>query len=443
MNIDTLVSSTITKASSVASLPGFGTPAFFGRFASSKTTTAFTRARYYTSTASMLSDGWTTSDSLYKAASSCLNNGAKKVLIGRIDPADANAAASGNAIMAEQPDFYSFEVVGYRTLKITLSVDLIASNAVASTINGVTVSTVTYTTSHANTMALWKTAIETAIHGATATVSGASITVVAPGIDLNVATVTITGGASQPTVAITYPLDATTVKAWMAWGETIKRIQFVQTSEADCIAAGTGVVGTAGLMEFANLSGYKRVAVAYHATNTEYLTAAWAGEQLSKDPGKYTFAFRTLSGISADSLTETQASQITAKKGNHYTTTAGVTITYPGTLADGSQINTTRELDWLNSQIQSGVYNLLLAGKLPITDDGYQLLKTALNEKFKAAEEASVLVKGSTTITVPLASSVSAADKAAGLMSGTTWSALYVVGALSVTITGTVTVSVA
>ncbi len=441
-DINQIIQVNITRQSPVASLPGFGVPAILAQFATSKTTTAFTRGRYYASTAEMTADGWAATDSVYLAASTIFSQNPRvpRVFVGRIDSGDASVAASGDAIRAEQDDWYAFEVVGNRSVKFVLSQDLSASNVLSSSINGIAVADVTYATSHANTMGLWKTAIEAAITGATATISGREMTVTLVGKDMNIGTFSVAGG-SAVTATISYPLDATKTKAWMAWTAGQKKLQFVQDSDPATYAADTGVSGTACLAEFAKLSSYDRVAVVYRANNTEYTAAAWMGKELPYDPGLRTWAFKNLTGITTDSLTSTAEGLIRGKNANVYTSTASYANTYAGTCAKASTyIDDVRGLDWLDTTIKLDLFNLLAAsGKVPMTDPGIQSVVGTLKGSLQKAETATVLTTG-WTVSFPAAADIPAEDKAARRLTGITWTGTLAGAVHSIVINGTVSV---
>ena len=441
MDINYIVTSNITRETPVATLPGFGVHAILAQFATSKTATLFPRHRYYSAPSELLDDSFAATDSVYLAAVAAFSQNPRpeRIMVGRIDPGDASVAASGDAIRAEQDDWYTFEVVGSRSIKFVLGSDLSTGNVLSSTINGTTVAPVTYATSHANTMSLWKAAIEAAITGATATISGREMTVTLVGKDMNIGTASVAGGTAV-TITISYPLDATKTKAWMAWAETVVKDMGFQDSDPAWYAVNTGNSSTAGLMEYAKLMGYKRVFGVYHATNTEYLLAAWVGAELPRDVGEKIWAFTKLAGVSPDNLTTSQVTNILAKNGNFYTSTATYSHTYAGLQADGVQIDQVRGLDWLNSNIKVANFNLMSSTKVTITDSGYQLVYGVTRGELTKAERQGVLVPGSSEVTVPLASSVSAADKAAGIMSGTKWNGVLQVGALRILINGTVSV---
>jgi hypothetical protein len=444
-DINTIIQSNITRENAVASLPGFGVPAIMAQFTTAKTVVAFDRHRYYASTSEMTADGWASTDSVYQAAAAIFSQNPKvpRLMVGRIDSADASPAVSADAIRAKQDDWYAFEVVGNRGITFALSTALITGNVVASTINGITIPGQTFATSHAATMAAWATAIQTALGaGTVATVSVNSMVVVKPGTDLNIGTIGITLGASQPTVVTTYPLDATKTKAWMAWTATQKKLQFVQDSDPATKAANTGVSGTACLAEFALLSSYDRVAVVYHVTNTEYVAAAWMGRELPYDPGLRTWAFKNLTGITPTTLTTSEEGLIrTDKRANVYTTTASYSHTYAGTVAKvATYIDDVRNLDWVNSTIQTDLFNLLAAmGKVPFTDLGIQAVVGTLKGSLQRAQDALVFDAG-WAVNFPLASAVSSVDKAARRLTGITWNATLQGAVHSIIINGTVSV---
>lgn len=446
-DINQIVQVNITRQSASASLPGFGVPAIIAQFTAGTKGFAASgvgsRAKYYYSTAEMLLGGWLATDSAYLAAVAIFSQAVKvpKLMVGRLDSGDASIAAGLDAIRAEQDDWYTYGIVGQRGAKFTLSTDLISGNQIVSTINGIAVATVTYATSHAATMGAWKTAIETVVPGSTATVSGDTMTVVNPSLDLNVAVATITLGASQPTVSYSYPLDATKKKAAMAWTEQQKKLLFIADSDAATYAADTANAGTACLAEFAKLSNYERTSVVFHVDNTQYPEFAWMGKELPYDPGLRTWAFKTLTGVTPDTLTTGQENLVRGKNANVYTMTANVSNTYAGTCAKASTyIDDIRGLDWLDTTIKLDLFNTFLtAGKVPFTDAGIQMLVGILKGSLSLGVTKTVLTEGF-TVAYPKASEVSPADKAARRLTGVSFQATLAGAVQSIIINGTVSV---
>ena len=442
MNINSVINSNITRSTPVATLPGFGVPAILAQFAPSKTTSLFARTRYYSSASEMTADGWLDTDSVLQAAQKLFAQSPRpeRIMVGRIDSGDASVAASGDLIRAEQDDWYTFDVVGNRTLKFTLSADLNAGNVVSSSISGVAIGTVTYATNHAATMALWKTAIETAIPGSAATVSGRDMTVVLVGKDMHTGTFSVAGGTAV-TATTTETLDATKTKAWMAWTETQIKVFGFSDSDAATLTANTGVSGTASLIEFAKLMSHKRTVGLFHLSGGEYAWSAWCGQQLPQPVGSQIWAFKNLAGVTPDALTTSQITAIQAKNGNCYTVTASYSHMYAGIAADGNQIDQIRGLDYINSQIQINMFNLLVQNKVTISKLGQQQIYSALSSVLILhGEDKTILEKGSTAVTVPKPENVPAPDRAAGIYSGITWSGILLIGALRLEINGTVSV---
>lgn len=424
---DQIVHTTVTRTSAVASLPGFGVPAVFAQFAAGTKGFAASglgsRAKFYSTRAALLADGWLATDSVYLwAASAFLQSPTvDKIMVGRIDSGDASVAASGDAIRADQDDFYGIEVVGNRSLKFSLSTALTTGNIVASSINGVAVANVTYATSHAATMAAWKAAIETAVPGSTATVSGNDMTVVLVGKNMDAATFSVSGGTAV-TATISYILDATKTKAWMAWAEGVKKILFVQDSDVATYAASTGVAGTACLAEFAKLMNYERTACVFHANPAEYVAAGWIAQNFVPAPGAGDWAFKTLKGISSDGLTPTQSDNITGKNCNVYQVIAGIQNTYAGSCAKGGRyIDDQRVIDKVDTQLKLDfltLRNRLL--KIPRDRFGYQAVAACLDGTMANEVKAGGVVAGSYTINMPKPSESAPADIASRTIKGIT-----------------------
>jgi hypothetical protein len=378
----------------------------------------------------MLSDGWLATDSVYLWANSVFSQNPRvpKILVGRIDSGDASVDASGAAIRAGSDDWYAFEVVGNRSLVFTLSTALTASNVLKSTINGIAVADITYATSHAATMAAWETAIETALGaGAVATVGGNTMTVVftatatVPNTDMRYATATVTGGTAV-TVTITTPLDAVKTKAWMAWAEGQKKMYGFQDSDSAIMAANTGISGTASLPEYAMLLNYERTFAVYHADNTQYLMAAWIGDQLPYDPGVSDWAFKNMAGVSTDNLTSSQDDYIRAKNCNVYVLIAGISSTYAGQCAKTARyIDDQRFIDWQDTQIALDYMTLRAqALKIPRTTAGYQMVEGTLKGSLAKGVKAGGIVPGTDKVTMPLPADASSTDIATRTITGIT-----------------------
>jgi hypothetical protein len=217
-----------------------------------------------------------------------------------------------------------------------------------------------------------------------------------------------------------------------------------EPSDEDIVTLATQIEGqkkifltsssTAGIATSANddlasslkSKGYSRTGLLYTQNKNAVAEAAWVGGQLPQTPGSNNWAYKKLAGAAADTLAANQLSQlygtpiagVPAKNVNAYTLVGGNPITFPGIMAGGQFIDITIGLDWLQANIQTGVYALLSAvSKVPYTDAGAAMLMSVVRGVM-AQGEANGLIDGSDaeypiSVTCPPVSSVSRAQRAA------------------------------
>lgn len=179
---------------------------------------------------------------------------------------------------------------------------------------------------------------------------------------------------------------------------------------------------TSDLASYLKGKSYKRTALIYSATPNSGVDAAWMGGQLPAVPGSNNWAFKTLEGISPDTLTPDQQSiligdpvaQVPGKNVNIYQIVGGVDVTEMGTMAGGQYIDITIGVDWLKAEISTNLYTALTQSpKIPYTDKGTGVLISAV----RAAIDQGVvngLIDGNSpiTITAPSVLSVPATQRA-------------------------------
>lgn len=202
-SLNDIVTVNITRQTTAVSRASFGTIAIISEFETTKTTTVFDRYRYYADLTEMSNDGWGADDFEYKAAQVALAQNPKvtRIMVGRIDSADANVEAGLNAIQTAQSDWYGVVAIGAQETKVIFDADLITGNLIDFTINDVAVTQVPFNTSHSQTMADIKTQIETDITNSSVTIDtrdpdSRTLLVKVEGKQASVSTV-VTGGASQ------------------------------------------------------------------------------------------------------------------------------------------------------------------------------------------------------------------------------------------------------
>lgn len=112
MALNNIVTVNITRQTTSVAVASFNVPLILSTFATSKTTTTFTRARSYGSLPELVADGWATTDAVYKIAQAIFlqNPCVSRVVVGRADSEDATVAASMTAIFNEDHSWYGVVV---------------------------------------------------------------------------------------------------------------------------------------------------------------------------------------------------------------------------------------------------------------------------------------------------------------------------------------------
>jgi hypothetical protein len=153
----------------------------------------------------------------------------------------------------------------------------------------------------------------------------------------------------------------------------------------------------------------------------QYPAAANSGLFLSKSPGTYMRAFKSLTGVTPSTYTTAELALMHADFCNTYTgvSLGGVTIVN-GDLQRGWSCGSTegfmdtyRLIDATVTEIQLRIFSAMRAAdKIPMTDQGLSVIKGACLEAIKSFGPLAY-VPGSEVCNVPLASTISAADRAA------------------------------
>jgi len=170
-----------------------------------------------------------------------------------------------------------------------------------------------------------------------------------------------------------------------------------------------------------------------------YGAAGLAGLMFTKNPGSATWAFKSVRGLNPDAWTTAQLATIVLDNTNHYTTTAGIPITYPGKMHSGEWIDVRRGIDWFEARLAERLLALQVNNdKVPFTDAGISMIRNELAGQLAEAEEAGVFDAG-WTITVPRALAVPSADRALRNLPGVEFEARLAGAIHTITIVGVVT----
>jgi len=187
----------------------------------------------------------------------------------------------------------------------------------------------------------------------------------------------------------------------------------------------------------AMLAANDRTVICYKANSDEFV-ASWLGLILPTNPGTTVWAFKTLAGITPDSLTSSEISAALDKKANIYQRIAGINMANNGTTAM-EWIDVMRGLDWLVSEISTNLFGYMVRQpKIPFTDEGVSAVKANIQDSLSLAVDRDVLA-GEVKVEAPLVSSVSAANKANRVLPDVTFTGVLAGAIQKVIVKGTVT----
>lgn len=214
--------------------------------------------------------------------------------------------------------------------------------------------------------------------------------------------------------------NATQIQRAAEWVESQPRAFFAQTSDADMLTT-----ATTSIADTVKTLSYARTAVAYHADDTEHMDAAWLSYFLATDPDVDTTiaAYKPLAGITIQSqLTDTQRSNLESKNANYYSQLKGIGATWPGKKADGEYIDVLLSEDWAEARIGEDAAQKLTDAsangrKIPYTDAGIAVMESSIRNVLSQGEAIGHFVPGSSVVTPPKRSSVSAGDLTARKLS--------------------------
>lgn len=429
-SLDSIVSVTIDAQTTNPTQTGFGTPLLVGfhtRFSE--------RVRFYEQLADMLSDGFTTSDALYKMARACLaqNPRPSQVAIGRLTTASTMIV---NLVpVVRNSHEYTVEINGTE-FSFTSDSGAADTEIVAGLIAAINAGSEPVTASGTTTLTL------------TADVAGTVFELVADYADFSIQNVTTDGsGIAAQLAAISVENDTwygvamdscgkAEIEACAAYLETVKKIGVFATGDSDVLGASTTDVASS--LQDDSLD---RCPLIFSRSPHDYPNAAALGRMLPETPGAATWKFKTLAGVTVDTFTATERTNMRAKSCNFYETIAGVSILQEGVSPSGEFVDVTILVDWLAARIQEAVYGVAVnLKKIPFTDIGIALVENAIRGVLQLAVSNGGLVEDTLQVIVPRASAINPSDKAARRLTGVSFQGVLAGAIHSAVLRGTVTV---
>jgi hypothetical protein len=161
---------------------------------------------------------------------------------------------------------------------------------------------------------------------------------------------------------------------------------------------------------------YDRTMLIYHyKANLQRPAGRWGGYGLPQDPGSITWAYKTLSGLDYMTLTDNQITAIDTKDCNYYVRISGVNHTQTGVVPSNEWFDVIRGTDFLAARMQEAIFaQLVNVKKIPFTDVGAGIIENEVRGVMQLGVNNTIINPGF-TVTVPKVADVSAANKAARL----------------------------
>lgn len=386
------------------------------------------RVRLYSSTAGMLSDGFSNTSPEYLAAQLYFSQTPQpaQVLIGRWNQAVETALAAVQACRAANPNWYVCTVCGASDQDILMIAGYVNSMSPA----GVQFATVadaavlaatpltagyetggaTPATSLTSSESTLQIAVDADVYGLTPTyhsitlsnpaslVTGAEIAtalqaaVQALGNQYAAVTVQYTGGVYVVTSGSKGPLSR--VRIADGASNDMAAVLKLGAANGAVDTDGTGSVGLA-LQQLQ----YMRTLTQY-STQTPNAAAGAMGYAMGANTGaansSFCLANKVIAGVAPETLTETQASGLVAQNVNFVATYGNAYQLFQnGAMASGMWFDEILGLDQMVSQITYAVMNLLVANnKIPQTEGGMTMLRQAIKGPCQKAVSTGFLAAG-------------------------------------------------
>lgn len=445
MALDDLVNITISRQTASVSRAGFGTGLILGPHLN-----FLDRVKYYSKSSyatEMVADGFELTDDLYLAVAAYFSQSPSptQVAVGRVNASRRTITVNA----AQNTTTYSVfieSVTPGTPLEITFVSDADATTTeiatgLAAAINGSAEAANVTATPSTNTIQIDQDGTDPFVvtlgqQSSDMELSGAQGTIEAP--DVALAAIAL---EDSDWYAIAY-VDRTAANQALvaAWVESNTKLYIAASADSNIINQNSGT-DTTSIAYTVSAASYVRTAVIYNAlAATTFPDAAWLGRCLPLDAGSITWAYKTLAGITPDSLTTTQRNNALAKYANVYETVAGVSITQFGTTGGNEYLDITRGIDWLQSTMQADIYTRLVQqDKIPYTDKGIASIEALVRAALEAGIERNFIAE-ITSISVPTAASVSTANKASRLLQDVEFTALLAGAIHTIEIQGVVTV---
>lgn len=227
------------------------------------------------------------------------------------------------------------------------------------------------------------------------------------------------------------------IQAAAAWVESNTKLY--PAASADTIVAETGVGSDVASTLMAQE--YTRTWVMSHPIAVEFADAAEMGRFFPILPGGETWRMKPLAGITTQTYSDSEQSNLKAKNAHFYYDFGGGFGVVGGNAmsAAGEFVDVVRFLDWYTSNLQGDLADAAVAlNKIPFTNQGIDLVEGIVRKRNAAGIAAGGIASSPAPIvTAPDVSDVSATDKSNRQLSGvnTQWTLAGAIHHITVNVT--------
>lgn len=229
------------------------------------------------------------------------------------------------------------------------------------------------------------------------------------------------------------------------WAAVNKKVYATASATADIIGTTDGADSTT-LPALFKAAANAYVSCFYHSlAATQYLDAAYLGHILPKIPGSYTGAFKTLVGITPDTLNPTESGNAHDKFCSTYEELGEVNVVLDGWVSSGEYTDITVFIEWVRNRMTENIWSLKVnSDKIPYTDGGINTIDNGMKQILDIGQKnggispntfdvATKARTGGYETFVPLAADVLSADKLNRELNDGTFLA-YLAGAIHKTV---------
>ena len=429
MPLDSIIDLSISLDAPAVTKAGLGTVMIAGLNA-----TFSDQVRTYSSTADMLTDGFTTSQYEYKAATAIFSQSLRptSVKVGKMAAFSTGAAQSAiitSPTTAATSDVFGISIHGGTVSQYTVAGGNDHSDIAAGLVDQINSDYDDFTATHDPDGSV-KVVADTAGESVVLTLSGtfASGTLA----DYMTAGDPVAGGGYQERLAtisdadsdwyglVIQHRDEVNIIEAATYAEANRKLFFAQSNDAAIRTSATTDIAS----RLKSLSRFRTCLLSYTDDDVA-AEAAWLGFFLATDPDARTTiaAFKTLSGVSIDStLTTSTETVIEGKNANYYGSLGGIGATHNGKVAKGEWVDVVLTSDWTYFRLLADLQNLFLkysnrGVKIPYTDSGIALFKGVTTSRLQKGTDIGHFADNPAfTVTVPSRADVTTADAANRLL---------------------------